>query len=374
MGLQEMDAVQRVMESGHLAGGPESKKFEVEWANYLNAFDAVLVSNGTTALEGALAALREGNPYQDEVIVPAMSFNATSSAVIAAGLRPVFADISRYSNAIDVKEVEKLRNRRTLGVIAVDLYGLMADYEELNALGLPIIEDAAQAHGSTYRGYKPGSVEMFARYPNLFATTFSFYATKNITTGGEGGAVVSSRWEVTDFVRQLREHGQRGRYNHETAGHNWRVTELQAAIGRAQLKKLDFWQDIRNRNAQAYSRSLDEGGITYMIDKPYFKDDLYGHGWHQYVIRPIREYRDLTIKYLNERGVGTGIHYPVADPRQPMYGYAAHSFPNAEALAQEAISIPVGPWVEPKDVTFIIKTINESQEWVEKEYRDSSDT
>lgn len=371
VGPEEADAVLRVLASGVLANGPESRAFENEWAAYLGASEAVLVSNGTTALEGALASLRADNPYQDEVLVPGMSFNATSSAVLAAGLRPVFVDINGYSNNIDPEKAKKARNRRTLGIIAVDLYGLMADYEALNELDLPIIEDAAQAHGAEYRGYKPGSDALFRRYPNLYATTFSFYATKNITTGGEGGAVVSSDWEVMRTIRLLREHGAETRYVHEEPGHNWRVTEMQAAVGRVQLRHLDEWQAIRDENAEVYSKYQDDGGLHLYYDKPYYRDN-YKHGWHQYVVRIMPEYRPLIMEYAERNGVKLDIHYPTTDPEQPMYGYQEHYTPSATNLAREALSVPVGPHIGPEERATIVRVLNEAVPYAEETYRDRS--
>lgn len=357
MGEAEIEAARRVLASGVLSGGPEGKAFEQEWAEYLGAGDSVLVSNGTTALEAALLALKDRNPYQSEVIVPGMTFNATSSSVLAAGLKPVFADIGGYSNTIDPKSIKELINKQTLGIIAVDLYGLMADYEALNDLNLPIIEDAAQAHGSLYKGMRPGSLDLFSEYDNLFATTFSFYATKNITTGGEGGAVIGRDWEVNEHVRLLREHGSPEKYEHMMPGHNWRVTELQAAIGREQLRQLPDWQMVRSANAFYLTEHL-----HLYIDKPYVDENKYTHGWHQYVVRIYPEWRDQFIKFLKDRGVIAGIHYPVAEPDQPMYDYQHNVTPRSRMLAKEAVSLPVGPWVGHEELQTIVQVSNDAIE------------
>jgi perosamine synthetase len=363
MGPEEEEAVLRVLRSGVLANGKESRTFEQEWLGYLTAYDGLLVSNGTTALQAALMALAHDNPYQKDVLVPAMSFNATSSAVLAAGLNPVFVDISRYSNNIDPKRAKALiRKRSTLGLIAVDLYGLPANYEALSELGLPIIQDAAQSHGAFYEGYRMGS-HYLQQYYGIFATTFSFYATKNITTGGEGGFVIAPEWETVDYIHRLREHGQTERYHHDMMGYNWRVTEMQAAIGREQLKHLDEWQQVRQRNANYYDTNL-----HLYFDKPYLDKNKYEHGWHQYVVRVVPEFRDPVRKYMDEHGVGTGVHYPVADPRQPMYDYPAGSFSAAESLAREAISLPVGPWVTEEDAKTVVSVANDAIEYAQENW------
>ena len=365
LGLNEMDAVTRVLESGIIANGPESRAFEQEWAANQQADESVLVSNGTTALQAALMVLADRNPYQKDVIVPAMSFNASSSAILAAGLRPVFVDITNYTHTIDPKEVKKALTRNTLGIVAVDLYGYPADYEALSEFGKPIIQDAAQAHGTLVEGRPMGSKQM-QQYYGIFATTFSFYATKNITTGGEGGAVLAPDWETLSDIRLLREHGSTERYNHERMGYNWRVTELQAAIGREQLKRLALFQSQRKEVADHYGQ-----GLHLYFDKPYISPTKdFEHGWHQYVVTVVPEFRDAIMKRMARDGIGTAIHYPVADPRQPMYDYPEYTFPNAEHLAKQAISLPMGPHVKYDDRIAVVKSANEALEWAQEHWED----
>jgi dTDP-4-amino-4,6-dideoxygalactose transaminase len=367
LGLNEMDAVTRVLESGVIANGPESRAFEQEWAAHQQADESVLVSNGTTALQAALMVLADRNPYQKDVLVPAMSFNASSSAILAAGLRPVFVDITNYTHNIDPAKAKELITRNTLGIVAVDLYGLPADYEALSELGLPIIQDAAQSHGALLDGRPMGSKQM-QEYYGIFATTFSFYATKNITTGGEGGAVLAPDWETISDIRMLREHGSTERYHHERAGYNWRVTELQAAIGREQLKRLALFQSQRKEVADHYGQ-----GLHLYFDKPYISPTKnVEHGWHQYVVTVVPEYRDAIMKYMGSHGIGTAIHYPVADPRQPMYGYREYAYPNAEHLAQQAISLPMGPHVKYEDRVEVVRVANEALEWAQRHWEDAA--
>lgn len=357
IGEDDRAAIERVLGSGILANGEECLAFESEFAAFLGARHAVAVNSGTTALVLALRLLKESTPggRKDEVIVPAMSFNATSAAVILAGLRPVFVDVNGHG-LIAADKVRRARTNKTLGVIGVDLYGRMADYNALNALGIPIIEDASQAHGAYDPRWviKPGSRAMFEKYcRNMFATTFSFYATKNMTTGGEGGAVVVNHASRETDLRMYRDNGALAKYVHLVTGGNYRMTEMQAAMGRSQLKHLDSWVERRRQNADLYDAFL--GIDQFMFEKP---ENREGHAWHQYVIRVPGGRREEVQEALALEGIQTAVHYPVADPYQPVYGYTRGSFPHAALLAEEALSIPVGPWVTPSDVGFISSSLN----------------
>lgn len=351
----EIEAVHSVLSSGMLANGEQCPLFEEEFAAVIGAPNATAVNSGTTALTLALRMLisshwKQGKLERNEVIVPAMSFNATSASVLLAGLYPVFVDIDDTGN-INPSRVEEAITSRTAAIIAVDLYGRMADYESLNTLGIPIIEDAAQAHGASSPNGGPGSIQLFEAFGNLFATTFSFYATKNMTTGGEGGAVVMADdyFHVLRELRAYRDNGDVSRYDHRYLGGNFRLTEMQAAFGRAQVKSLKTWVEQRQENALTYNKFLGK-----WIEAP---ELVAGHAWHQYVIRLPTD-RDKVMQYLRASGVGFAVHYPVADPRQRMYGYRAGSFPEAELLASEALSIPVGPWLTPRDIQEIADIVN----------------
>ena len=350
----EVDAVTRVLRSGILAGGKVAEEFEREFAKYLGVRHVVTVSNGTLALIAALHALgvREG----DEVIVPCFTFIATANAVLALHARPVFADIELDTYNIDPSSVENLISRRTRAIIAVHLYGHMADVERLRRIaeeeGIALIEDAAQAHGAEYRGVKAGAWGD--------AAAFSFYATKNMTMG-EGGAVTTNRDDVAWKVRMLRDHGQEEKYLHVTFGLNMRITALQAALGLVQLRKLDAMNEARRRNAMLLNEGLKDTGLILPVEKPGFR-----HVYHQYVVRVDPERvgvdRDELAKRLRHSGVETAVHYPRAIPDQPLYrslGYppADKICPNAAQAARQVLSLPVHPRLTKQDVEYVIKAV-----------------
>lgn len=347
----DINAVARVMRSGNLAAGDQVKEFEGRWAEWQDRKHAVAVTNGTTALEAAIDALPR-RAWFDHIIVPAMSFNATSSAALANGYKPIFVDIDPKTHNIAPELVRKAMTERVRAIIPVHLYGLMADMDALNDIasewGIAIIEDAAQAHDSDIDGRRPGS------WPLSIAQTYSFYATKNLTTGGEGGAITTDYGWFAEQVRLLRSHGSIEKYRHEFLGHNWRMTELQAAIGNSQMNNLGFNQQLRNMNAAALTKGISEmhNGIT----PPYIPKG-YKHGWYQYVIQfQTLEDRNRAIGVLNSAGIGTGIHYPRPDSDQPMYSKTG-SHINAWRLAYTCLSIPVGPWVTDTDVDHILETL-----------------
>ncbi len=350
----DVRAVVEALQSGVLTGGRYTVEFEREFAKYIGVRHAVTVVNGTLALIAALYALgvREG----DEVIVPCFSFIATANAVIALGARPVFADIELETYNIDPASVENLVSRRTKAIIAVHLYGHMADVERLKKIaeeeGITLIEDAAQAHGAEYKGVKAGAWGD--------AAAFSFYATKNMTMG-EGGAVTTNRDDVAWKVKMLRDHGQEEKYLHVTFGVNLRITSMQAALGLAQLRKLDALNEARRRNAQLLNEGLRDTGLILPVEKPGYR-----HVYHQYVVRVDPEEVGLTRDELAERlrrlGVETAVHYPRAIPDQPLYrslGYppAEKICPNAATAARQVLSLPVHPKLERSDVEYVIKAV-----------------
>lgn len=354
VGPGEIEAVTKALQSGILANGEQTKEFERGWAEWIGVPYAVAMSSGSTALEAALSALKR-DQYRDEVIVPAMSYNATSAAVLAAGYRPVFVDILPYQYTIDPEKVEAAVTKKTRAIIPVHLYGLMAKMDDLDAIAgkydLAIIEDAAQAHDSEdWEGYGPGG------WTASIAQCFSFYATKNMTTGGEGGAVTTHDSAFAETIQLLRDHGQAQRYYHIMPGHNWRMTEMQAAFGNVQLTRLEDFQRIRQRNASLYN-----GGLSWAVVVPQWglRTEKNRHSWHQYVITvPDESMRDDLRAELHAEGIQTGLHYPVADPMQPMYGYQPGSFPVAERLAQTALGLPVGPWVTEEDARQVVMHVN----------------
>ena len=354
IGDDDIEAVVSTLRSGILTGGRVAEEFEREFARYIGVKHAITVSNGTLALVAALYAV--GVRKGDEVIVPCFTFIATANAVLALGARPVFADIELETYNIDPEAVATLITRRTKAIIAVHLYGHMADVEKLKKIaqeeGVAFIEDSAQAHGAEYRGIKAGAWGD--------AAAFSFYATKNMTMG-EGGAVTTNRDDIAWRVRMLRDHGQEEKYLHVTFGLNMRITSMQAALGLAQLRKLDALNEARRRNAAMLTRGLRDTGLILPKEKPGYR-----HVYHQYVVRVDPEKVDLTRDELAARlkryGVETAIHYPRAIPDQPLYrslGYppAKTICPNAYIASQQVLSLPVHPKLSESDIEYIIRAV-----------------
>ncbi len=353
IGGEELEAVKRVLESGILAHGPEVEEFEREFAEFVGVDYAVAVANGTAALDLLLKAY--GISSGDEVITTPFTFIATANAVLYQGARPVFADIDlRTYNLSPEKVVEKITGR-TKAIIAVHLFGHPADMRALREIAedhkLILIEDAAQAHGAEFEGRRAGSLG--------HAAVFSFYATKNMTTG-EGGMVVTNDKEVAEKVRLLRNHGQVGKYVHVELGWNLRMTSIQAAIGRVQLRKLSKVNEVRRRNAGILNSAL--RGLRGLVT-PY-EDPRVKHVYHQYVVRveggvaPIT--RDELREALSEVGVGTAIHYPAPVFQQPLYrklGYPQDCCPNAVKASKEVLSLPVHPALKREEVEYVAKSV-----------------
>jgi perosamine synthetase len=346
IGPAEEEAVLEVLRSGMLAMGKRTAAFEEAWAAYCGVRHAVLMSNGTVALEAILEALEIGPG--DEVITVSFSFNATVSAILRVGATPILVDVREDDFCIDPAAVEAAITPRTKAILPVHLYGLMADMDPLVEIatrhGLRIVEDAAQAHGATYRERRAGS---------FGAAMFSLYATKNLMTG-EGGFATTDDEGLADRLRVFRNHGMRVRYHHDTLGTNFKPTDLVAALGLAQLARLDERTEVRRRNA-AYLTSHLDGYLTPTVPAGR------GHVWHQYVMRFPGE-RQRVIDGLTERGVGTLIYYPVAIHRQaylPAYlpGAAELSLPVTDRLSDEVLAIPVHPRLTQADLETIVAAI-----------------
>ena len=349
LGPEEEAAVVDVLRSGVVAMGPRTREFEEAWAAYCGVRHAVFMANGTVALEAALVAL--GIAKGDEVIVPSFTFNATASAILRAGARPVFVDVRVEDFNLDPDLVEAALTARTRAIMPVHLYGLMADMAPLQAIaerrGLLILEDAAQAHGATYRGRRAGSLGA--------AAMFSLYATKNITTA-EGGFVTTDDDGVADRLRLHRNHGMDRRYHHAALGTNLRPTDIAAAIGLVQLGRLDERNEVRRRNAMRLNEGL-RGYLTPRV--PAGRE----HVWHQYTVRFPGE-RDRVAAALAERGIGTMIYYPIPVHRQPyleefLPGAGRQSLPVTERLASEVLSLPVRPDLSEAELEAIIAAVSE---------------
>lgn len=346
---EEIQEVIKVLKSGFIAQGPRVAEFEEKFAAYVGTEHAVATSSGTTALH--LALLAAGVGKGDEVITTPFSFAATANAALYVGATPVFADIDPLTYNIDPERIEELITPSTRAIIPVHLYGQPADMDPIMDLAadhdILVIEDAAQAHGAEYHGRKVGSMGD--------AACFSFYPTKNITTG-EGGIITTDDDEIAEMARILRAHGETERYRHTYLGYNFRMTDISAAIGIAQLGKLEEFNSRRIENAAYLTSQLED---LEGVSTPHIAEGV-RHVFHQYTLR-VPGSRDELMGFLNERGVGTGIHYPRPIYRQELYqrmGFDARC-PVSEAAAAEVLSIPVHPALTSEELETVADTVRE---------------
>jgi perosamine synthetase len=344
MGDEEKELVWSAMSSGALAQGSRVRELEERFADFIGVPHAVATSSGTTALHLALIASEVG--AGDEVITVPFTFFASASTVLFTGARPVFVDVDEATFNIDVAQIEAAITPRTRAILPVSLYGQPADLPAIAEMaerhGLALVEDAAQSHGAAIGDRRSGS---------WGAGCFSFYPTKNMTTG-EGGMVTTADPAVADRGRLLREHGMRVRYQHEMVGFNFRMTDIHASIGLAQLTKLPGFNARRRQIAARYDQGL-HGVITPRVHPGVT------HVYHQYTIRVNR--RDEFVELLKERGVGTGIYYPIPVHRQKPFlelGYGDQRFPVSERLCGEVLSIPVHPSLTDDEVETVITAVN----------------
>lgn len=348
----EIDAAyERVMRSGCHVLGPEVEAFETEFAAYCGAAHCVTVGSGCAALELTLRALGIG--AGDEVLVPAHTFIATWLAVSAVGARPVPVEPDDGTFTIDPARAAAALTPRTRAIIPVHLYGHPADLRPIRDIavrhGLAVVEDAAQAAGSRYRGDPLGS--------GSSAVAFSFYPSKNLGAAGDSGAVVTSDGELAERIRLMRSYGARMKYQHEVIGTNSRTDELQAAILRVKLRHLDDWNARRAAIARRYLDELGESGELLLPRVAPWA----GHVWHLFVLRTAR--RASLRAQLEKAGVSTMIHYPVAVHRSEAYageGWRAGAFPAAERLADEVLSLPVGPHMSARQVSAVVSAVRSS--------------
>ncbi|MBK9748033.1 MAG: DegT/DnrJ/EryC1/StrS family aminotransferase [Chloroflexi bacterium] len=343
-GEEELALVKEVLESGIIAQGPKVAALEQEFAKLSGTQFAVAVANGTAALH--LALLANGIGPGDEVITSPFTFIASANSVLYTGARPVFVDIKEDTFNIDPALIEAAITPRTKAIMPVHLYGLMADMDAIMGIAqrhnLAVIEDAAQAHGATNQGRPAGS----------FGTgAFSLYATKNMTTA-EGGMVTTNDPAIAERVKLLRAHGMKVRYYHDVLGFNFRMTDMHAALGLAQIRKLPMFNERRRQNAEFLNQHLKR------VVTPHAPEG-YGHVWHQYTIRVTDGDRDAAVKKLTDAGVGTGIFYPVPVYRQKVYtelGYN-QSLPVTELVTQQVISLPVHPKLSSADLETIVAAV-----------------
>lgn len=343
IGDEERDAVDRILRSGMLAQGPEVEAFESEFAALVEGRHCVAVNSGTSALHLSLVAAGVG--AGDEVIVPSFSFAATANAVHLAGATAIFADIELDYFAMDPESVEALITPRTKAIMPVHLYGHPANMPALKRIAeehdLLVFEDAAQAHAASIEGVAVGAWGD--------AASFSFYPTKNMTSG-EGGLVSTASSEIQRRVRLLRNQGMERRYANEVIGFNNRMTDIHAAIGRVQLRKLETWTRQRQANAQFLSDNI--SGLKTPKTAPNAV-----HVFHQYTVRVEGSDRDAFASELAKRGVGSGVYYPTPIHRLPSFGLNL-DLPNTELAAQQVLSLPVHPSLTQAELETIVDAVN----------------
>lgn len=345
MRMELDEAYRRVMDSGCFILGPELEALEAEFSLYCEVKHCVGVGNGLEALHLLLRAYGIGPG--DEVIVPSNTFIATWLAVTECGATPVPVEPSMVTYNIDPSLIGDAITRRTRAIIPVHLYGQPADMDPIMEIaaqhGLLVIEDAAQAQGARYKGRRAGSLG--------HAAATSFYPGKNLGALGDGGAVLTNDATIAEKVRRLRNYGSAVKYQHELAGYNSRLDELQAAFLRAKLNVLDAWNTRRNQVASNYTRLLSDSEYD-LPSVPDYAEPV----WHLYVIRSLM--RDRLKAELESRGVSTVIHYPIPPHKQGCYAnYALSLLPIADRLAGEVLSLPMSPAMSDEEVTRVASVL-----------------
>jgi dTDP-4-amino-4,6-dideoxygalactose transaminase len=343
---REKQLVMEVLDSGMLVQGPKVAALEETFADLCGVKYAVATTSGTTALHTALLA--HGIGEGDQVITTPFTFIASANSILFTGAKPVFVDIDAETFNLDPNQIEEVITPRTKAILPVHLYGYMCDMDAIMAIAekhnLVVIEDACQAVGATFKGKTSGS----------FGTgTFSLYATKNVMSG-EGGMITTDDDALAEKCKLIRSHGMKVRYYHDMLGYNYRMSDLLAAIGLAQMEQLETFNAKRKLNAEFLSENFNSVIVPKV--KPAYK-----HVWHQYTVRVDggRD-RDAAVKQLNEAGIGTGIFYPVP---VHMQGYmkeiiGEYHFPVSEKLAKQVISLPIHPQVTESDLEKIVEEVN----------------
>jgi perosamine synthetase len=329
-----------------MAQGPEVATFERAFSQYVDGRDCIAVNSGTSALVVALLALEIG--ANDEVIVPSFTFAATANSVALTGARPVFVDIDADTYNIDATKIESAITSRTRAIVAVHLYGLPADMAKIvdvaRRYNLLLIEDAAQAHLAQYENRSVGTFGD--------AAAFSFYPTKNMTSG-EGGMVVVGESSLARTCRLLRNQGMEHRYQNEIAGYNFRMTDIHAAIGNVQLKKIKKWTELRIQNAAYLSKNL-RGVQTPFVPSSSL------HVYHQYTVR-VGSKREQFMEALEGYGIGTGVYYPKPVHQLPSFNEKV-KLPVTDRASREVMSLPVHPGLSLRDVKKVISAVNQVSE------------
>lgn len=324
-------ALDEVLANTAFVLGPAVARFEGAFAEFCQVQHCVGLNSGTSALHLAMQALEIGPG--DEVILPSMSFIATAWPILYLGARPVFVDIDPQRYTLDPQRLERAITKHTKAIVPVHLYGQCADMDPIldvaRTHGIPVIEDAAQAHGAVYKGRRAGSLGRLA--------AFSFYPGKNLGAYGEGGAVVTNDAALAERIRVLRDHGQTTRYVHQYVGYNYRMDGFQGAVLGVKLRHIDAWNAARRRAAARYDQLL--AGSAVQTPTPCPDGE---HIYHIYMVR--HPQRDALREHLNEAGIGTNMHYPIPihlqAPFKP-FGYAVGALPVSEAVGQTCLSLPM---------------------------------
>jgi dTDP-4-amino-4,6-dideoxygalactose transaminase len=351
LGLRDeiLESLDRVCRDASFVLGDEVEQFEREFADYCGATHCVALNSGTSALH--LALLAADVQPGDEVVTTPNTFIATAEAISYTGARPVFVDVRPETANIDPDLLEAAITERTRAIIPVHLYGRPADLGPILAVaerhGLPVIEDACQAHGASYRGGRVGTFGL--------AATFSFYPAKNLGACGEGGALTTNDEDVARFARTMRAHGEATRYWHDAVGFNYRMDGFQGAVLRIKLRRLDEWTAKRRELAALYRELLAAAKVDVPYDSP--DDESVYHLFAVYA-----DERDSVRAALDQRGVGTGIHYPVPVHLQKAYAGLGHergAFPHTERACDRVLSLPIYPEMPREHVEYAASALAE---------------
>jgi dTDP-4-amino-4,6-dideoxygalactose transaminase len=339
---QIAERVACVLDNGAFILGPEVKAFEREFADYLGVKHAVGVANGTDAITIALRAL--GVKPGDEVVVPSFTFYASAEAIANFGARPVFCDVELATRNVTAETVKQVLTPKTTAVVAVDLFGCPAPIDEIRDLGLPVLEDAAQAAGASLDGKRAGALGD--------AATFSFYPSKNLGAFGDGGAIVTDDDAVADMARALRFHGSTDKRTFDHVGYNSRLDEIQAAILRVLLPRLDQWSDGRRAAAGAYA----DAGLGEHVGLPVVPDGA-DPAWHLYVVTDPQA--DRVIASLDAAGVQSRAYYRTPVHRQPSMAAFAEDrpLPGTDELARTNLALPISPVLDRAQVAEVVAAL-----------------
>jgi len=344
-----LEALCEVAESTVYVLGPRVVEFERAFADYVGARYCIGVNSGTSALH--LALICGGVQSGDEVITVPLTFIATSWAISYIGAKPVFVDVDPVTYTMDMRQVEERITRQTRAIVPVHLYGQPADLEPLLEIshrrGIPVVEDAAQAHGARYHNRGAGTLG--------FCGCYSFYPGKNLGAYGEAGAIITDDAQVAERLRALRDHAQSRRYHHSELGFNYRMDAFQGAVLSVKLKHLESWTEARRRLAARYHEGLAQVPLKLPIEAPGRR-----HVWHLFVA--LHPERDRIRRELEARGIQTGLHYPVPVHLQDAYAHLEHrpgNFPIAERIARDCFTLPLYPEMTEKQQDRVISALHE---------------